>query len=64
MKVIDVSQGEPEWFAARLGRPTGSVYSDVLAKGKDGGKNQIQRVLKKLEKLDVVAAAPAQGVMI
>ena len=34
MIVVDVEQGSPEWFAARLGRPTGSVYSDVLAKGK------------------------------
>jgi hypothetical protein len=33
MIVIDVAQGTDAWYQARLGRPTGSVYSDVLAKG-------------------------------
>lgn len=34
MKIITASQGTPEWFAARLGRATGSKFSDVLAGGK------------------------------
>lgn len=34
--VIDVPQRTPEWFAARLGRVTGSVASDMLAKTKTG----------------------------
>ena len=34
MITINVEQGSIEWFAARLGRPTGSVFSAVLAKGK------------------------------
>lgn len=33
MKIITADQGTPEWFAARLGIPTGSGYSNVLAKG-------------------------------
>lgn len=33
MRVITADQGSPEWFAARLGIPTGSGYSNVLAKG-------------------------------
>lgn len=37
MITVDVEQGSPEWFLARLGRPTGSVFADVLAKGKSGG---------------------------
>lgn len=36
MIVVNVEQGTEAWFAARLGRPTGSVYSEVLAKGKSG----------------------------
>lgn len=32
--VIDCEQGSPEWFAARLGIPTASCFSDVLAGGK------------------------------
>lgn len=34
---IDCEQGSPEWFAARLGLPTASEFSTVMAKGKDGG---------------------------
>lgn len=34
MKIITTEQGSPEWFAARLGKPTGSKFSDVLAGGK------------------------------
>lgn len=38
-RIIDCQQGEPEWFAARLGLPTASEFSTILAKGKDGGKS-------------------------
>lgn len=33
VKIVDVEQGTPEWFAARLGIPTASRFADVLAKG-------------------------------
>lgn len=33
LEIIDCEQGTPEWFAARLGIPTASRFSDVLAKG-------------------------------
>jgi hypothetical protein len=38
-RIIDCEQGTPEWFAARLGLPTASEFSTVMAKGKDGGKS-------------------------
>jgi hypothetical protein len=62
MIIIDVAQGTDDWFAARLGRPTGSVYSDVLAKGKDGGKSLTrQKLIVKLA-LELVTKKPsAQG---
>lgn len=34
--VIDAPQRSPEWFSARLGRLTGSVAGDMLAKTKTG----------------------------
>lgn len=37
LKIIDVEQGTPEWLAARLGIPTASEFSTVLAKGRGGG---------------------------
>jgi len=32
-QIIDCEQGTPEWFAARLGVPTASMFSAVMAKG-------------------------------
>ena len=34
-----ITQGTPEWFAARLGKATASRFSDVLAKLKSGGES-------------------------
>jgi hypothetical protein len=42
-RIIECQQGEPEWFAARLGIPTASEFSTVIAKGKDGGKSVTRR---------------------
>lgn len=36
MIISTATQGSPEWFQSRLGRATGSHFSDVLAKGKSG----------------------------
>lgn len=35
--ILECEQGSPEWYAARLGRPTASEFHTILAKGKDGG---------------------------
>lgn len=32
-QIIDCQQGSPEWFQARLGIPTASMFSAILAKG-------------------------------
>ncbi len=39
MEIIDCDQGSETWFQSRLGIPTASEFSTVLAKGKDGGKS-------------------------
>ncbi len=39
MTIVDCDQGSPEWFAARLGIPTASEFSTVLAVGPKGGKS-------------------------
>ena len=33
MKIVTAEQYSDEWYASRLGKPTGSSYRDVLAKG-------------------------------
>lgn len=42
--VHDMEQGGPEWFAARAGKPTASMFSTVMAKGE--GKTRRAYLLK------------------
>jgi hypothetical protein len=37
LQIFDCEQGTPEWHAARLGLPTASMFSTVMASGKGGG---------------------------
>lgn len=37
LEVFACEQGTPEWHMCRLGLPTASEFSTVMAKGKDGG---------------------------
>ena len=43
LQIIDVEQGTPEWFAARLGIPTASMFDTVMAKGRGGGESKTRR---------------------
>lgn len=40
LQIIDCEQGTPEWHAARLGIPTASMFSTVMASGKGGGESK------------------------
>jgi hypothetical protein len=42
-EIIDVEQGSPEWHQARLGIPTASKFSTVMASGKGGGESITRR---------------------
>ena len=39
MQIIECEQGTPEWFAARAGIPTASMFKTVMAVGPKGGKS-------------------------
>jgi hypothetical protein len=39
MQIIECDQGTPEWFAARAGIPTASMFKTVMAVGPRGGKS-------------------------
>lgn len=39
IEIFECEQGSPEWWACRLGIPTASEFSTVMAKGKDGKKD-------------------------
>lgn len=38
MEILDVEQGSEEWFLVRMGLPTASCFSDVMAQGKAKGE--------------------------
>lgn len=39
IQIIDCEQNSPEWYEARLGIPTASMFATVMAVGKQGGKS-------------------------
>jgi hypothetical protein len=39
MQIIECEQGTPEWFSARAGIPTASMFATVMAVGVKGGKS-------------------------
>lgn len=43
IEVFDVEQGSEEWLAVRAGIPTASMFSAVMASGKDGGDSKTRR---------------------
>jgi hypothetical protein len=43
MQIVDCEQGSPEWFTARLGIPTASEFSTVMASGRGGGESKTRR---------------------
>lgn len=43
LQIINVEQGSPDWFAARLGIPTASEFGTVMARGKGGGESKTRR---------------------
>jgi len=40
MRIIDCEQGSAEWFNVRMGMPTASMFSTVMAKGKTESKSR------------------------
>lgn len=43
LQIIQCEQGSEEWFAARLGIPTASEFSTVMASGRGGGESKTRR---------------------
>lgn len=68
--IIDAAQRSPEWFAARVGRLTGSIASDMLAKirsGEAAGRRNLrlrlvlERLTGKPQENDFVSPAMLAG---
>lgn len=43
LEIIACDQGSPEWFQARLGIPTASMFATVMASGKTAGSRSLTR---------------------
>lgn len=49
LQIFECEQGSPDWYAARLGIPTTSMFSAVLASGRGGGESKMrQTYMRKL----------------
>lgn len=42
-RIIDCEQGTADWYAARLGIPTASMFATVMASGRGGGESVTRR---------------------
>lgn len=40
MEIFNFAQGTPEWFEARRGIPTASMFGTIMAKGRGGGESK------------------------
>ena len=61
IEIIDVEQGSPEWFKARVGLPTASRFSEILAEGGDD-RGLPQSVMDAMVKSGCTAAQLAAAV--
>ena len=43
LQIVDVVQGSSDWFEARLGIPSASNFSAIMAEGRDGGPSLTRR---------------------
>lgn len=59
MIVHDCDQNSPEWIRARMGRPTASEFSTVLARGKGGGESLTRRAYLYRLAGEIITGEPA-----
>lgn len=58
LQIINCEQGEPDWFAARLGIPTASMFKTVMAKGKGGGASETRKLYMQKLAGEVITGEP------
>lgn len=57
MEIFNMEQGSPEWFQVRLGIPTSSCFSKVMAKGEGKTRSEYMRKLAG----EVLTGGPSDG---
>lgn len=61
IQVINCEQGTPEWFAARAGIPTASMFSTVMASGKGGGESKTRAKYMRQLAGEIITGKPMDG---
>lgn len=61
MDVLYYEQGSAEWYQARLGLPTASEFSTLLAKGKDGGASLTRKTYMHKLAGEILTGEPAEN---
>jgi len=56
-----MEQGSPEWHAARVGLPTASNFSAILASGRDGGPSKMRRTYMRKLAGERITGEPAEN---
>jgi hypothetical protein len=60
VEFFDMPQRSPEWFAMRMGIPTASQFSSIVANGKDGGESLTRAKLMRQYAGEILTGRPAE----
>jgi hypothetical protein len=60
IEIIDCEQNSSDWFAARMGIPTASEFSTVMAKGRDGGASVTRAKYLRTLAADILRGFPEE----
>lgn len=61
MEIFNHEQGTPEWLQCRIGIPTASEFSTVLAKGKDGGPSLTRAAYMRRIAAEIITGEPLES---
>lgn len=61
MQILDIEQGTDAWSHARVGIPTASEFSTVMAKGRSGGDSKTRRTYMHKLAGEIITGKPMEG---
>ncbi|WP_411755886.1 lambda exonuclease family protein [Sinorhizobium meliloti] len=61
MEVFNYEQGTEEWFLARAGLPTASMFSTVMASGRGGGESKTRAKYMRQLAGEIITGKPIEG---
>jgi len=61
MMIINVEQGSPEWFKARKGLVTASVFGDLMSPGRGSAPSKSRKTLMLKLAGEILTGVPAEG---